>query len=150
MEFRCIQCGFPNKTLYIQYSPGNIRLMKCDNCKAVADEYIECEIMIVLIDLILHKAKAYRHLFFNVLSGEALNFEGFFWKVAFMYLLLDAYRILLLSGIEQRLSSSVGFDSVLWSCEKTLMDVFCGNFIFLGTLLLGTRKLLNTSAGIFG
>ncbi|KAL0462226.1 UNVERIFIED_CONTAM: protein ARV 1 [Sesamum latifolium] len=28
-DFRCVQCGFPIKTLYIQYSPGNIRLMKC-------------------------------------------------------------------------------------------------------------------------
>ena len=28
-DFRCVQCGFPVKTLYIQYSPGNIRLGKC-------------------------------------------------------------------------------------------------------------------------
>lgn len=69
-EFRCIQCGFPIKRLFLQYSPGNIRLMKCvsfwllvvwlhssfvywyscwqENCKAVADEYIECEIMVKL------------------------------------------------------------------------------------------------------
>lgn len=29
MGYRCIQCGFNIKTLYLQYSPGNIRLMKC-------------------------------------------------------------------------------------------------------------------------
>lgn len=74
-DFRCVQCGFFIKTLYIQYSPGNIRLMRCvihlsftksicfyvmvfisnvlkvktiqGNCKAVADEYIECEVMVV-------------------------------------------------------------------------------------------------------
>ncbi|CAK7348606.1 unnamed protein product [Dovyalis caffra] len=45
MEHRCVECGFPIKTLFVQYSPGNIRLMRCENCKAVADEYIECEFM---------------------------------------------------------------------------------------------------------
>lgn len=29
ISFRCVQCGFSVTTLYIQYSPGNIRLMKC-------------------------------------------------------------------------------------------------------------------------
>ncbi|TYG93532.1 hypothetical protein ES288_A11G117400v1 [Gossypium darwinii] len=75
MEYRCVQCGFRIKTLFVQYSPGNIRLMKCVNCKAVADEYIECELMIVLIDLILHKPKAYRHVLFNVLNHERTHFQ---------------------------------------------------------------------------
>uniref|UniRef100_A0A0D3FPW1 Protein ARV n=1 Tax=Oryza barthii TaxID=65489 RepID=A0A0D3FPW1_9ORYZ len=64
---RCVGCGRRVKTLYMQYSPGNIRLMKCDTCKAVADPYIECEFTIILIDLILHKTRAYRHLLFNKL-----------------------------------------------------------------------------------
>ncbi|KAH1257968.1 Protein arv1 [Glycine max] len=72
---RCIQCWCPVKTLYVQYSPGNIRLMKCENCKAVADEYIECEIMILVIDLILHKPKAYRHLLHNVINQETMKFH---------------------------------------------------------------------------
>ncbi|KAL5134726.1 Protein MAIN-LIKE 1 [Glycine soja] len=71
----CIQCWCPVKTLYVQYSPGNIRLMKCENCKAVADEYIECEIMILVIDLILHKPKAYRHLLHNVINQETMKFH---------------------------------------------------------------------------
>ncbi|XP_047977394.1 protein ARV 1-like isoform X2 [Salvia hispanica] len=74
-DFRCVQCGFPVKTLYIQYSPGNIRLVKCGNCKAVADGYIECEVMILILDLILHKPKAYRHVFYNMFSKETVKFE---------------------------------------------------------------------------
>ncbi|XP_030960135.1 uncharacterized protein LOC115981862 isoform X4 [Quercus lobata] len=27
--YRCVECGFRIKTLFVQYSPGNIRLMKC-------------------------------------------------------------------------------------------------------------------------
>lgn len=102
MEFRCIECGFHirgKKSLYVQYSPGNIRLMKCESCRAVADEYIECEVMILLIDLILHKPKAYRHLLYNKLDQQAL-----FWKAGISFLVLDAYRLLILSGREEGVS----------------------------------------------
>ncbi|KAJ7007976.1 protein arv1 [Populus alba x Populus x berolinensis] len=75
MEHRCVECGFPIETLFLQYSPGNIRLLRCANCEAVADEYIECEFMIILIDLILHKTKAYRHLLFSVINQRRVNFE---------------------------------------------------------------------------
>lgn len=88
-EFRCIQCGFRIKRLFLQYSPGNIRLMKCENCKAVADDYIECEIMILLIDLILHKPKAYRHLVCNLVNQENMNMEAVWWKSLISFLFLD-------------------------------------------------------------
>ncbi|EXC13646.1 hypothetical protein L484_019604 [Morus notabilis] len=75
MKYRCVECGYGTNSLFVQYSPGNIRLMKCENCKAVADEYIECEIMIIVIDLIVNKPKAYRHLLYNVLGSQTLNFK---------------------------------------------------------------------------
>lgn len=73
--FQCIHCGWWIRRLFMQYSPGNIRLMKCDNCKAVADPYIECEFMIIFIDLILHKTKAFRHLLFNMLNLEKMEIK---------------------------------------------------------------------------
>ncbi|KVI09512.1 Arv1 protein [Cynara cardunculus var. scolymus] len=104
MNFRCVQCGYHIKILYVQYSPGNIRLMKCKNCRAVADEYIECEIMILLIDLILHKAKAYRHLFYNMFDREAMNFEilldTFLGNLSFIGILLLGTRSLLNMPVE--------------------------------------------------
>ncbi|KAG2647107.1 hypothetical protein PVAP13_2KG559701 [Panicum virgatum] len=48
--------------------PANICLMKCDNLKALADPCIDCELMIILIDLILQKTRAYHHILFNKLS----------------------------------------------------------------------------------
>ncbi|KAK9202113.1 hypothetical protein WN944_017323 [Citrus x changshan-huyou] len=99
MEYRCVKCGFRIKTLFVQYSPGNIRLMKCENCRAVADEYIECEIMILLIDLILHKPQAYRHLLYNVLNSETVNLQMLkdvvLGNVMFLGVFLHASRILL-------------------------------------------------------
>ncbi|CAI0460278.1 unnamed protein product [Linum tenue] len=103
MGYQCVECGFAIRTLYVQYSPGNIRLMKCENCKSVADEYIECEFMIILIDLILHKPKAYRHLLFNVLNQKSAVIEVFMACLVgnslFLCVFLLATRILLNSSL---------------------------------------------------
>ncbi|CAN6458503.1 unnamed protein product [Victoria cruziana] len=111
MKFRCIHCGFPVENLFIQYSPGNIRLMKCENCRSVADEYIECEIMILLIDLILHKSKAYHHLLNNFPKLNGVYLEGLLWKSALSFILLDAYRLFVLyrSNREWVPNQCVGF-----------------------------------------
>ncbi|CAL5346426.1 unnamed protein product [Camellia sinensis] len=151
MEFRCIECGFRirnNKPLFVQYSPGNIRLMKCENCKAVADEYIECELMILLIDLILHKPKAYRHLLYNVLNPQVVNLEGLFWKSIFAFLLLDTYRILVLNWSDAGWKLPIRFSSLVLRYGKMLMDLLLGNFMFLYILVIVTRFFLDKSAGV--
>lgn len=134
-NYRCVECGSPIKTLYIQYSPGNIRLMKCGICKAVADEYIECEIMIIAIDLILHKPNSYRHLFYNMLSRSTL--EGLFWKLSLGLLILDAYRMWVLTAIK---------DEWIWCLGKFFTSVIVGNLFFVSVLLFGSAKFLNYSS----
>ncbi|XP_004493388.1 protein ARV 2-like isoform X2 [Cicer arietinum] len=148
MGYKCIQCGFTIKTLYLQYSPGNIRLMKCDNCKAVADEYIECEFMIIVIDLILHKPKAYRHLLYNVINQETLKFQGLLWKLASIFLLFDAYKCLILEYSKGKLGSSMSYSSLVSLCCKMLMDVFLGNFMFLLTFFFMVKIFLHISIGV--
>ncbi|XP_055829442.1 protein ARV 2 isoform X2 [Solanum dulcamara] len=147
ISFRCVQCGFSVTTLYIQYSPGNIRLMKCGNCKAVADEYIECELMILVIDLILHKIKAYRHLFYNRFSRETLHNEVLLWKLSLGFLILDAYQMLAVCTTQDERSLPASFASFLGLCGKVLMGVFFGNLMFLGIILFGTRRFLNAKIG---
>ncbi|RVW95413.1 hypothetical protein CK203_028637 [Vitis vinifera] len=126
--------------------------MKCENCKAVADEYIECESMIVLIDLILHKPKAYRHLLFNLLNPQTLNFQfptviaGFIVEVSFGVSSFGC-MILVLTRSEEEWGLSMSFSSLFWRFSKILMDVLFGNLAFLSIFLLATRNLLNTVAG---
>ncbi|XP_043706028.1 protein ARV 2-like [Telopea speciosissima] len=145
MEPRCVHCGFGIKTLFVQYSPGNIRLMKCENCKEVADEYIECEIMIPLIDLILLKRKAYRHFLFNMLNQEIYT-EGILWKTSFLFLMLDACGTLVLNRSQgDRCLSSSSFSSA-WVCGKMLVHVFLGNLVFFYVLVVATRVLLRSSS----
>ncbi|XP_024625288.1 protein ARV 2 isoform X2 [Medicago truncatula] len=148
MGYRCIQCGFTINTLYFQYSPGNIRLMKCENCKAVADEYIECEIMIIVIDIILHKPKAYRHLLYNVINQEAMKFQGLLWKLAVIFLLFDAYRYLILESSKGKLGSSMSYSSLVSMCCKMLIDVCFGNFMFLLTFFFMVKMFLHISISV--
>ncbi|XP_020978826.1 protein arv1 homolog isoform X4 [Arachis ipaensis] len=144
MGYQCVRCSFPIKSLYVQYSPGNIRLMKCEKCKAVADEYIECEIMILMIDLMLHKQKAYRHLLYNVLNQQTLKFEGLHWKLAIIYFIFDAC---IHSYVEARNSSSL-----VSTCCKVhtyvFMYVVFGNFMFLLTFFIMVKIFLNASINI--
>ncbi|XP_011039576.1 PREDICTED: protein arv1 homolog isoform X1 [Populus euphratica] len=151
MEPRCVECGFPIKTLFVQYSPGNIRLMRCENCKAVADEYIECEFMIILIDLILHKTKAYRHLLFNVINQHTVNFEGCFAGFVMEVNLCvspSGCLSLLLKRNEGEWGSSMSFSSIVWTFQEIVQDVFVGNFVFFCIFLLSMRLMLNTTIQI--
>jgi len=51
--------------------------------------------MIVLIDLILHKPEAYRHTFFNYPLLHKLNMLEFVWKTSLLVLLLDSCKLCL-------------------------------------------------------
>lgn len=61
----CVECGEVVESLYVEFSEGNIRLTRCSMCSNVADKYIEYELILVLIDIILHRRPAFRHLLFN-------------------------------------------------------------------------------------
>ncbi|XP_072989266.1 protein ARV 2-like isoform X2 [Typha latifolia] len=147
-KLRCVNCGWRVKTLFVQYSPGNIRLMKCDNCKAVADSYVECEFMIILIDLILHKTKAYRHLLFNMLNVDASDNKGILQRSSLIYFLLDACRVSFLKSSRDDGDSSRSPFSSIWTCLKVLLDVLLGNLMFVVVVILGSKFLLSLSFDI--
>ncbi|KAG7557980.1 Arv1 protein [Arabidopsis suecica] len=140
----CVECGHKVKSLFIQYSPGNFRLMKCENCEEVADEYVECELLIIFIDLILHKTKAYRHLLYNVVNQESANVQHVLWKLVLAYLLLDTYRSLLLRRTNDESNVSMSF--VLESLE-VLVNVLSANFAFVLSFALAAKMMLVMSRG---
>lgn len=49
----------------MEYGEKNFRLTRCSHCGQVADKYIECELLLVLLDVFLHRKPAFRHLMFN-------------------------------------------------------------------------------------
>ncbi|CAN6297553.1 unnamed protein product [Urochloa humidicola] len=145
---RCVGCGGRVKTLFVQYSPGNIRLMKCDNCKAVADPYIECEFMIILIDLILHKTRAYRHILFNKLSMGSSVDKGILYRSTLIHIALDAFRISFSKGNRADRASSRSIFSTILDCIEVIGDALVGNIIFMVMLFLGMRFILKLSFDI--
>ncbi|XP_025798008.1 protein arv1 homolog isoform X2 [Panicum hallii] len=145
---RCVGCGGRVKTLFVQYSPGNIRLMKCDNCKAVADPYIECEFMIILIDLILHKTRAYRHILFNKLSMGSSVDKGILYRSTLIHIALDAFRISFSKGNRADGASSTSIFSTIFNCFEVIGDALLGNIIFMIMLFLGVRFILKLSFDI--
>ncbi len=66
MEHVCIECDHGVEELYIEFGgKENLKLVRCNNCGEVADKYIEYELILVILDIILHRKQAYRHLLRN-------------------------------------------------------------------------------------
>ncbi|XP_062212615.1 LOW QUALITY PROTEIN: protein ARV 2-like [Phragmites australis] len=150
---RCVGCGRRVRTLFVQYSQGNIRLMKCDNCKAVADPYIECEFMIILIDLILHKTRAYRHLLFNKLSMGSCVDKGILCWSTLIYIALDAFHNYVVRLSFSKVNSVGGASSrsvfsTIFNCSEVIGDALLGNVIFVIMLFLAVRFILKLSFDI--
>ena len=58
----CIECRYPVKTLYTEYSGADdkssghgVRLTVCKNCGRFCDKYVEHDFVVLFIDLVLIK-----------------------------------------------------------------------------------------------
>ena len=68
LQYVCVYCGTPCACLYRQLnnnSLSSIKAMYCHNCHRIVDPYIEREGLLVLIDCILLRPEAYRHVLYN-------------------------------------------------------------------------------------
>lgn len=142
----CVHCGTSINEVYVQYSPGNIRLTKCAECKCVADEYVECEMMIILIDLILHKSEAYRHLFFNYPNLNKLNMKDLIWKTSLLFFLLDSCRQSLIGAGKVNAVKWDSFSSFLSTAGKLMALVLVQNLVFFLTTLMASLFLMRSGA----
>jgi len=83
-SYICIECGKAVSELYRHLPGGGIKVTNCDDCIYPADKYIEFDPIIVVVDIILHKAQAYRHILRNT-SHEWIN------RFALVLVFCDAY-----------------------------------------------------------
>lgn len=67
LSYVCIYCGSPCDALYRQLttSLSSIKAMHCEHCQRIVDPYIEREWLLVVIDCILLRPEAYRHILYN-------------------------------------------------------------------------------------
>ncbi|XP_042302108.1 protein ARV1 [Sceloporus undulatus] len=82
--YRCIECNGEATELYKDYQRGVLRLSICKSCQKPVDKYIEYDPVIILINAILCKAQAYRHILFNI----EINIHS---KLCIFCLLCEAY-----------------------------------------------------------
>ena len=73
----CIECRYPVKTLYTEYSKADdralgkgVRLTQCPRCKKFADKYVEHDFVVLFIDLVLIKPQV-RHRMYITRGTEA-------------------------------------------------------------------------------
>ena len=66
MRYTCTSCASPTSSLYKVYStPGSIQLTTCKRCGNDVDPYIEREWLLVVMDCVLHRPEAFRHVLYN-------------------------------------------------------------------------------------
>ncbi|KAJ2641268.1 sterol homeostasis protein [Coemansia sp. RSA 1694] len=91
MKQICIECGFPVASLYTEYGTGHIRLTQCEHCKSFADKYVEHDVVMVFIDMLLHKPQVYRHLLVNKLEFRQPFIERNVAKLGVLLVLFNVY-----------------------------------------------------------
>ncbi|KAM4772279.1 protein ARV1 [Rhinophrynus dorsalis] len=82
--YRCIECNEESKELYRDYKHGVLKITICKSCQKPVDKYIEYDPVIILLNAMLCKAQAYRHVLFNT----TINIHG---KLCIFCLLCEAY-----------------------------------------------------------
>ncbi|KAH6673693.1 Arv1-like family protein-like protein [Halenospora varia] len=107
----CIECRYPVKTLYTEYSGADdrstghgVRLTVCKNCGRFCDKYVEHDFVVLFIDLVLIKPQVYRHLLHNTLMREHDQFDPSIIRLGVLLLLFDVY--LTWARIEKQTSSA--------------------------------------------
>lgn len=84
-EYICINCCHPSSSLFLKYSDNGIRLTPCSNCGRAVDAYIEYDIVLVIIDLMLQYIEAYRHFLMNTGNNRYCH------KLCIIFMLCNAY-----------------------------------------------------------
>ncbi|KAF8849975.1 Arv1-like family protein [Acephala macrosclerotiorum] len=112
----CIECRYPVKTLYTEYSGADdrssghgVRLTVCKNCGRFCDKYVEHDFVVLFIDLVLIKPQVYRHLLHNTLMREHDQFDPSIIRLGILLLLFDVY--LTWARIEKQTSNSANSSS---------------------------------------
>ncbi|XP_028295325.1 protein ARV1 [Gouania willdenowi] len=113
--FRCVECNQSAAELHRDYSNGILKITICESCHKPVDKYIEYDPVIILIDALLCKTQAFRHILFNT----NLNIQ---WKLCVFCLLCEAYlRWSALHGSEQ---SSDPADIIRYTKEWDFYGMF--------------------------
>lgn len=137
--FICVECGEPVDALFVQYSESNIRLNRCPRCNSIADKYIEFELILVFIDVILHRKQSFRHLLFNRLRVSTM-ITLTKW-LPFVAACLNT--VLKLLVLRKTVYGSIDIKNATHAMVSTILETICFLLIFFAVLRSGR----STAAG---
>ena len=83
-NYVCIGCGAPSNVLHKTFQGGFIELVKCASCNKFVDRYTEFDNVLIILDLLLFKPEAFRH----VLLNRENSIDG---RLITLYLLSETY-----------------------------------------------------------
>lgn len=131
----CIECGQCIDSLYFEFGEGNVTLKRCENCGSVADKYIEYELSIVLIDIILHRKPAVRHLLHNR-KDVAIHWSGMLLGVMLVNVFLKAIVLYNKSPTFSKISE-------VWQCAHLIASSAFEHFAFVIVLASSLQIFLS-------
>ena len=65
LPYRCVDCCAPAASLYKEYTKTSIKLTSCVDCSRNVDPYVERDWALVVLDCVLLRLPAYRHVLWN-------------------------------------------------------------------------------------
>ena len=128
--FVCVECGEPVDALFVQYSQNNIRLNRCFKCNSIADKYIEFELILVFIDVILHRKQSFRHLLFNRLRICTMTTLTK-WLPIITAILNTTLKLLVLRKTVYGLSN---VKNIIHAAVSTVLESICFLLVFFAVL----------------
>lgn len=155
-EYICTNCTRPTPSLYKVYStPGSIQLTTCKSCHHDVDLYIEREWLLVIMDCILHRPEAFRHILYNrepfcslVSSGKASDRRVLRYRQILQYSLMTyPLRVCLYIAAFGLEKENPQHGEIGQHAFRILLQLFSGDFIlFTSTILTGWLFLRNKAA----
>lgn len=133
----CIYCGSPAKELYRRYSETVLKLNQCSICGNTVDKYVEQDVVLILLDLLLLRLEAHRHVLFN--SGLKS-----YWRLGVIFIICDAYYKWMIRRSQVGSDPNEGSDrqdfyDLEWSFYICLVQATVETFVFVGAVLLALK-----------
>ncbi|KAF7683297.1 Protein arv1 [Astathelohania contejeani] len=143
----CIECGKETKSLTTKYS-NYIQVSKCKYCKKKVDKYLEFNNTVLLIDLILLKKNAFRHIIYNSTyrTKKTLYFYIFFTTIKILFNLKKRIGKLIPFNCDMNNTLFTGYNKTLinkhWficnykSILKSIFDIIIESLLYKGFTIL--------------
>uniref|UniRef100_A0A5S6QTD4 Small ribosomal subunit protein uS2 n=1 Tax=Trichuris muris TaxID=70415 RepID=A0A5S6QTD4_TRIMR len=152
MTIACIHCGATVTELYHAYSPTVLKLSVCDSCHKIADHYVEYEPGLIMLDLLLLRLPAYRHVCSNTVIDKT-------WKYFCIFVVCRAYFEMVFSSEVQ--SCPTTSEDQLLAFYRHVVVCFFGSLTalsiamllanyFSASLLSAVKQFQFLSLGLYG